>query len=59
MVYYGTSPETARLAKVRAPVLGLYGGDDARVDQTIPALTAGLPILLEKPVAPTVSIPHS
>jgi carboxymethylenebutenolidase len=40
VVYYGSSPETARLAKVRAPVLGLYGGDDARVDQTIPAADA-------------------
>ncbi len=30
VVFYGTSPDTARLANVRAPVLGLYGGDDAR-----------------------------
>jgi carboxymethylenebutenolidase len=37
VVYYGTSPETAELAKVRARVLGLYGGDDARVNATIPA----------------------
>ena len=37
VVYYGTSPETAELAKVRAPVVGLYGGDDARVNATIPA----------------------
>jgi carboxymethylenebutenolidase len=37
VVYYGTSPETADLAKVRAPVVGLYGGDDARVNATIPA----------------------
>lgn len=35
VVYYGTSPEAALLAKVQAPVLGLYGGDDARVDATI------------------------
>jgi carboxymethylenebutenolidase len=34
-VYYGTSPETEDLARVRAPVLGLYGGDDARVNATI------------------------
>jgi len=35
VVYYGTSPESARLAAVKAPVLGLYGGDDARVNATI------------------------
>jgi carboxymethylenebutenolidase len=37
VVYYGSSPETPLLAKVKAPVLGLYGADDARVNQTIPA----------------------
>ncbi|MFL5562338.1 MAG: dienelactone hydrolase family protein [Gemmatimonadaceae bacterium] len=36
VVYYGTSPATPSLASVRAPVLGLYGGEDARVDATIP-----------------------
>lgn len=36
VVYYGTSPATASLSSVRAPVLGLYGGEDARVDATIP-----------------------
>lgn len=35
VIYYGTSPDSAALVKVRAPVLGLYGGDDARVDATI------------------------
>ena len=35
VVYYGISPPTASLASVRAPVLGLYGGSDARVDATI------------------------
>ena len=35
VVYYGTSPETPALAAVRAPVLGLYGGDDARVNATV------------------------
>jgi len=34
-VYYGTSPKLADLESVRAPVLGLYGGDDARVNATI------------------------
>lgn len=41
VVYYGTSPsEAAAYAKVAAPVLGLYGGDDARVDATIPTAEA-------------------
>lgn len=35
VVYYGTSPEAADLAKIKVPVLGLYGGDDARVNATI------------------------
>jgi carboxymethylenebutenolidase len=35
VVYYGTSPEAADLARVKAPVLGLYGADDARVNATI------------------------
>jgi carboxymethylenebutenolidase len=34
VVYYGTSP-TGGLEQVRAPVLGLYGEDDARVNVTI------------------------
>lgn len=36
VVYYGTSPASTSLASVRAPVLGLYGGEDARVGATIP-----------------------
>jgi carboxymethylenebutenolidase len=35
VVYYGTSPKTPDLASVRAPVLGLYGGSDDRVNATI------------------------
>ena len=35
VVYYGVSPDSATLTRVRAPVLGLYGGDDARVNATI------------------------
>jgi carboxymethylenebutenolidase len=42
VVYYGTSPETAALANVKAPVLGLYGGDDARVNTTIEPAAAEL-----------------
>jgi carboxymethylenebutenolidase len=35
VVYYGTSPDDAALAQLRAPVLGLYGEDDARVNATV------------------------
>ncbi|HSJ10208.1 MAG TPA: dienelactone hydrolase family protein, partial [Longimicrobiales bacterium] len=35
VVYYGTSPPAASLAGAQAPVLGLYGGNDARVNVTI------------------------
>jgi carboxymethylenebutenolidase len=37
VVYYGTSPEPAALGSIRAPVLGLYGEDDARVNATVGA----------------------
>lgn len=37
VIYYGPSPAPERLASVRAPVLGLYGSDDARVNNTVPA----------------------
>jgi carboxymethylenebutenolidase len=35
VAYYGAAPEPARLTTVRAPVLGLYGENDARVNATI------------------------
>jgi carboxymethylenebutenolidase len=42
VVYYGSSPDAAALATVKAPVLGLYGGDDARVNATIEPAAATL-----------------
>ncbi len=42
VVYYGTSPTTDTLGRVQAPVLGLYGGSDARVNATVPAAEAEL-----------------
>ncbi len=43
VVYYGTAPsEPAELARVKAPILGLYGGDDARVNATIAPAEAEL-----------------
>jgi carboxymethylenebutenolidase len=32
IVCYGPAPETARLAAIRAPVLGVYGENDARIN---------------------------
>jgi len=42
VVYYGVSPKTEALSAVHAPVLGLYGGSDARVDATIPPADSAL-----------------
>ena len=42
VVYYGGSPPPERLGSVRAPILGLYGGDDARVNSTVPPAEAAL-----------------
>jgi carboxymethylenebutenolidase len=35
VVYYGSSPDSAGLERVEAPVQGHYGSDDARVNATI------------------------
>ena len=40
VVYYGSAPDVAKLASIKAPVLGLYGSDDARVNATIDATSA-------------------
>jgi carboxymethylenebutenolidase len=42
VVYYGGGPsdDLPSLARVKAPVLGLYGGDDARVNATIEPVAA-------------------
>lgn len=42
VVYYGTSPDSAAILGVKAPVLGLYGADDARVNATIEPARAAL-----------------
>ena len=36
VVYYGSSPDASDLARVNVPVLGLYGGNDQRVNATVP-----------------------
>lgn len=54
VVYYGTAPkDAAALARIQAPVLGLYGGDDARVGATIPPTEAEMK-RLGKPYEPHV-----
>lgn len=35
VVFYGVSPNAATIEKIKAPVLGLYGKDDARVTSTV------------------------
>lgn len=45
VVYYGASPAPARLASIRAPVLGLYGSDDARVNATVPPADSAMKAL--------------
>jgi len=48
VVYYGEAPGTgdgtveAALANLKAPVMGLYAGNDARIDSTIPATEAAM-----------------
>jgi carboxymethylenebutenolidase len=36
VLYYGVTPAKEKLSGVRAPILGLYGGSDNRVNATIP-----------------------
>ena len=43
VVYYGTSPATQLLQSIKAPVLGLYGGNDARVNATIAPADSAIP----------------
>ena len=45
VVYYGGSPASAQLTSVRSPVLGLYGGEDARVNATIAAADSSMKAL--------------
>jgi carboxymethylenebutenolidase len=42
VVFYGSSPDSTTVLQVTAPVLGLYGADDARVNATIEPARAAL-----------------
>jgi carboxymethylenebutenolidase len=45
VVYYGVSPATESLSSIKAPVLGLYGGNDARVGATVPPADSAMKAL--------------
>jgi carboxymethylenebutenolidase len=36
VVYYGSPPSKEQMMAINAPVLGLYGGSDARISSTVP-----------------------
>jgi carboxymethylenebutenolidase len=42
VVYYGSPPNAAAMTAIKAPVLGLYGGNDARINATIPAADSAM-----------------
>lgn len=42
VVYYGSSPPAGELSSVQAPVLGLYGGNDERVNASIAPAEAAM-----------------
>ena len=42
VVCYGPPPDSAALARIKAPILGVYGESDARIDATLPAVSATL-----------------
>jgi carboxymethylenebutenolidase len=41
-VFYGGPPDRAAMSKIKAPVYGFYGGNDARIDATIPETTEAM-----------------
>ena len=42
VICYGPPPDSTALARVRASLLGVYGENDARIDATLPAVSATL-----------------
>ncbi|MGH7526320.1 MAG: dienelactone hydrolase family protein [Gemmatimonadales bacterium] len=42
VVCYGPAPDTAVIRRIRAPVLGIYGEDDARINQALPQVVADM-----------------
>jgi carboxymethylenebutenolidase len=42
VVCYGPAPDTAAMKRIRAPVLGIYGENDARITAALPEVTAAM-----------------
>jgi carboxymethylenebutenolidase len=42
VIFYGMSPRDDLVAKIACPVLGFYGGTDARISATLPAFEAAM-----------------
>jgi carboxymethylenebutenolidase len=42
VIYYGSAPPAGQIAGIRCPLLGLYGGDDPRITQGVPAFAEAL-----------------
>jgi carboxymethylenebutenolidase len=42
LVFYGPPPPKDAMARIKAPVYGFYGGNDARIDATIPSATENM-----------------
>jgi len=42
VVAYGPPPDTADMKRIKAPVLGIYGENDARINSSLPTVTAGM-----------------
>ena len=42
VVFYGGPPSVEAMERITAPVLGLYGGNDARINATIPATDSAM-----------------
>ncbi len=40
VVCYGSAPDSTELARIRSPVLGIYGEDDARINTALPGVEA-------------------
>jgi carboxymethylenebutenolidase len=42
VIYYGAAPPADRIGGIRCPVLGLYGGDDPRITDGVPAFAQAM-----------------
>ena len=40
VVFYGSAPDAAQIAQIKAPVLGIYGETDARISSKVPEVAA-------------------